>query len=227
VQIVSTVGGVIVEVEHIGSAHTDAELGLLLAAARERLHPGQGEVELGLLPEVAVGSEDVADWTRRSAGELPLSSTSPGPEAGERPGGRRPVVAAVAWWSAPPRCCCGTCSRPPTIGSGSVSWPMRCSRRHFDRHGDYFTDGQILESSRVMGSGKDARTRRIVYQYSFKRRKLDDRAINAMVERAEKVAAGTRPLMTCGRSSGRSEWPRPTFARGRCSIINATPSKRT
>jgi transposase len=45
-----------------------------------------------------------------------------------------------------------------------------------------------------MGSGKDARERRVVYQYSFKRRKRDDRAINAMVERAEKVAAGTRPL---------------------------------
>jgi hypothetical protein len=76
---VSKVGGVVVEVEHIGSAHTDAELGLLLTtAARERLHPGQGELDLGLLPEVAVGTEDVADRTRRSAGELPLSSTSPG-----------------------------------------------------------------------------------------------------------------------------------------------------
>jgi hypothetical protein len=36
---------------------------------------------------------NVADWTRRSAEELSLSSTRPGPEAGERPGGRRPVVA--------------------------------------------------------------------------------------------------------------------------------------
>lgn len=65
---------------------------------------------------------------------------------------------------------------------------------HFARKGDYFTDGQILESGRVMGTGKAARSRRIVYQYSFKRRKRDDRAINAMVERAEKVAAGTRAL---------------------------------
>lgn len=61
---------------------------------------------------------------------------------------------------------------------------------HFERHGDYFTDGQILESSRVMGTGKHARTRRIVYQYSFKRHKRDDRAINAMIERAGKVASG-------------------------------------
>jgi hypothetical protein len=65
---------------------------------------------------------------------------------------------------------------------------------HFARHGDYFSDGQILESSRVMGTGSAARTRRIVYQYSFKRHKRDDRAINAMIERAEKIAAGTRPL---------------------------------
>jgi transposase len=65
---------------------------------------------------------------------------------------------------------------------------------HFARHGDYFTDGQILESERVMGTGSSARTHRVVYQYSFRRHKRDDKAINAMIERAEKVAAGTRPL---------------------------------
>lgn len=65
---------------------------------------------------------------------------------------------------------------------------------HFERHGDYFADGQILESSRVMGTGTAAHTRRVVYQYSFKRHKRDNRSINAMVERAEKVAAGTRPV---------------------------------
>jgi hypothetical protein len=32
----------VVEVEHLGSAHTDAELALLLAAARERLQPVSG-----------------------------------------------------------------------------------------------------------------------------------------------------------------------------------------
>jgi hypothetical protein len=65
---------------------------------------------------------------------------------------------------------------------------------HFDRHGDYFTDGQILESARVMGTGKHARTRRVVYQYSFKRHKRDDRAINAMIERAEKIASGASSM---------------------------------
>jgi hypothetical protein len=44
------------------------------------------------------------------------------------------------------------------------------------------------------GQRKAARSRRVVYHYSFARHKRDDRAINAMVDRAEKVADGTRPL---------------------------------
>src|SRR3954454_12980165 len=65
---------------------------------------------------------------------------------------------------------------------------------HVERHGNAFDDGQFLESTRVMGTGKAARSRRVVYHYLFARHKRDDRAINAMVDRAEKVAAGTRPL---------------------------------
>jgi hypothetical protein len=65
---------------------------------------------------------------------------------------------------------------------------------HFERHGNAFDDGQVLESRRDMGTGKAKRSRRVVYQYRFARHKHDDRAINAMVDRAEKVAAGTRPL---------------------------------
>lgn len=65
---------------------------------------------------------------------------------------------------------------------------------HFERHGNAFRDGQFLESSRVMGTRKAARSRRVVYHYLFARHKRDDRAINAMVDRAEKVAAGKRPL---------------------------------
>lgn len=65
---------------------------------------------------------------------------------------------------------------------------------HFERHGNVFDDGQFLESARVMGVGKAARSRRVVYHYVFARHKRDDRAINAMVDRAEKVAAGKRPL---------------------------------
>ena len=45
-----------------------------------------------------------------------------------------------------------------------------------------------------MGSGKDERARRVVYQWSFKRSKRDDKAINAQIARAEKVAAGKAPL---------------------------------
>src|SRR6516162_5369634 len=36
------------EIEHLGSAHDDAELEALKAAARQRLAAGQGELDLGL-----------------------------------------------------------------------------------------------------------------------------------------------------------------------------------
>jgi transposase len=65
---------------------------------------------------------------------------------------------------------------------------------HFARHGDYFTDGQVLESTRLMGTGKHERARRVVYQWSFSRSKRDNKAINAQIARAEKVATGKAPL---------------------------------
>jgi hypothetical protein len=65
---------------------------------------------------------------------------------------------------------------------------------HFKRHGNYFSDGQTVEATRTMSTGKDSRERRVVYDYSFKRSQHDNRAINKMIERAEAVAAGTRPL---------------------------------
>jgi len=65
---------------------------------------------------------------------------------------------------------------------------------HFRRHGNHFTDGQTLEATRTMGTGMHARERRVVYDYSFKRSQHDNRAINKMIERAEAVTAGTRPL---------------------------------
>ncbi len=46
VQIAERVAGRDRVLEHLGSAHTDAELSALLAAARDRLHPGQGELDL-------------------------------------------------------------------------------------------------------------------------------------------------------------------------------------
>jgi hypothetical protein len=63
VQVVTRRGRQVERVEHVGSAHTDAELALLLAAARERLSPGQGVLDLGDLPVVPARMDEVADWT--------------------------------------------------------------------------------------------------------------------------------------------------------------------
>jgi Transposase DDE domain len=65
---------------------------------------------------------------------------------------------------------------------------------HLERHGNAFDDGQTVETTRTMGTGKHARDRRVVYQWRFARYRHDIQAINAMIERAEAVAAGTRPL---------------------------------
>ena len=45
-----------------------------------------------------------------------------------------------------------------------------------------------------MGTGLATRSRRVIYQWSFKRNKHDDKAINALIERAEKIADGRAPL---------------------------------
>lgn len=79
------------------------------------------------------------------------------------------------------------------VGSRLTKAPYDLSE-HFQRHGTHFADGQVLESTRQMGTGKTARERRIVYQWRFKRHKHDDRAINAMIERAEKIASGQSQL---------------------------------
>jgi hypothetical protein len=65
---------------------------------------------------------------------------------------------------------------------------------HFQWHGSYFTGGQVLESARQMGTGKAARVRRVACQWKFKREQHDNKAINAMIERAEKIAGGRAPL---------------------------------
>jgi len=72
VQIVTRRGQRVEQVEHLGSAHTDAELALLLGTARERLNPGQGALDLGDVATVAPRVEDVADWT---AGRRPGQAT--------------------------------------------------------------------------------------------------------------------------------------------------------
>jgi transposase len=45
-----------------------------------------------------------------------------------------------------------------------------------------------------MGQGRAARQRRVVWHYSFKRKKRDNMTLNKQIERAEQVAAGTRPV---------------------------------
>ena len=55
------------EIDHLGSAHSDAEVELLKAAARQRLAGGQDELDLGLQPDPSGG-----------AGPLPITSTRMG-----------------------------------------------------------------------------------------------------------------------------------------------------
>nr|WP_084499911.1 IS1634 family transposase [Brevibacterium album] len=79
------------------------------------------------------------------------------------------------------------------VGSRITKAPYDLADR-FEKKGTYFEDGEIAESTRVMGTGAQARSRRIVYQYSFTRAKRDDRNINKMIEKAEKTASGQRPM---------------------------------
>ena len=44
-----------------------------------------------------------------------------------------------------------------------------------------------------MGKGEHARKRRVVWHYSFKRDKRDNLTLNKQIERAEKIADGSRP----------------------------------
>jgi hypothetical protein len=54
------------DIEHIGSAHDDAELEVLKAAARQRLSAGQGELDLGLAD---------AQGSARAGGPLPITAS--------------------------------------------------------------------------------------------------------------------------------------------------------
>ena len=107
------------------------------------------------------------------------------------------------------------------VGSRLTKAPYDLAE-HFERKGDYFTDGQIVESRRLMGAKGAARQRRIVYQWSFKRSKRDLRAVNAMIERAEKIASGQRPLRKARFlkvSGARKELDQATIARARQLVV--------
>lgn len=45
-----------------------------------------------------------------------------------------------------------------------------------------------------MGTGKNARQRRVVYQWSFKRNKRDNKNIDAMITKAQRIADGKTPM---------------------------------
>jgi hypothetical protein len=363
VQIVSRQGGKVVDIDHVGSAHTDGDLALLLATAQARLFPGQDALDLGDVPRVAVSVDDVADWTAPRS--LPVTSASGRPRM-VRGGGRLMSTSSLVLWDvlrsaytrlgfdtlddeaftamvlariieptskadtvrvleeigvpcpslrtlfrALARCqeadyrgqlataalahSARTTGRPALVlydvttlhfenkdeddlrkvgmskehridpqvqvgllvdpggfplevhlfegnkaetttivpvleqfqkrhgitdmvvvadagmlsaanlnaledagfsfivGSRLTKAPYDLAE-HFQRHGNYFEDGQILESTRSMGAGKAERERRIVYQWSFKRQKRDDRNINLMIDKAERIAAGKAPL---------------------------------
>lgn len=93
VQIVTRRGRSVEQVEHLGSARTDADLALLLSAARDRLSPGQDELDLGDLPTVPPSMDEVADWTskRRPGGQALLDTGHASPAAPRRRG--RPLAA--------------------------------------------------------------------------------------------------------------------------------------
>jgi hypothetical protein len=57
------------DIEHIGSAHGDAEVEVLKAAARQRLAAGQGELDLGL------GGAAGAGWAAGRTGALPITGS--------------------------------------------------------------------------------------------------------------------------------------------------------
>ncbi|MEW2386701.1 IS1634 family transposase [Micromonospora sp. NPDC047707] len=57
------------DIEHIGSAHDDAELEVLRAVARQRMAAGQGELDLGL---------EGAATAKRGVGPLPITSSRMG-----------------------------------------------------------------------------------------------------------------------------------------------------
>jgi hypothetical protein len=79
VQVVTRQGRAVIGVDHLGSARTDAELALLLAAAHERLWPGQDALDLGDVEAAPASLSDIADWTSTGARALLQAPGSRGP----------------------------------------------------------------------------------------------------------------------------------------------------
>jgi hypothetical protein len=100
VQVVTRRGRQVERVEHVGSAHADAGLALLLAAAGERLSPGTGLPGSGGPAVVPARMGEVAD--RAGEPELPLRPAAPaagGRPAGVAAGGRVAGTSADLLWA--------------------------------------------------------------------------------------------------------------------------------
>jgi hypothetical protein len=97
VQVVTKQGRRVLGIEHVGSAHTDEDLALLVADANARLLPGQDAFDLGDVAAIPARMDDVADWTLPvDRSSWTLSSTSSTAEAGEpRPSGPARPAARV------------------------------------------------------------------------------------------------------------------------------------
>ena len=74
VQIVEKNGRTVTGIEHLGSANTDQDLAVLLAAAKERLLPGQDTLDFSIEQQPAAMA-DVPNWTVQ---KLPVEAGSVG-----------------------------------------------------------------------------------------------------------------------------------------------------
>jgi len=102
------------------------------------------------------------------------------------------------------------------VGSRTSSAPYDLAE-HYATVGNIVTDGETVETTRTMGAGVNARERRVVWQYSHKRKIRDNITLNKQIERAEQIAAGTRPakkdrFVTLGTGPG-VNWARVEKAR--------------
>ncbi|MFV0319232.1 MAG: IS1634 family transposase [Microbacterium sp.] len=102
------------------------------------------------------------------------------------------------------------------VGSRTSSAPYDLAE-HSATVGNIVIDGETIETTRVMGTGVNARSRRVVWQYRHKRKIRDNITLNKQIERAEQIAAGTRPakkdrFVTLGTKPG-VNWARVEKAR--------------
>ena len=102
------------------------------------------------------------------------------------------------------------------VGSRTSSAPYDLAE-HYATVGNIVTDGETVETTRTMGAGVNARERRVVWQYSHKRKIRDNITLNKQIERAEQIADGTRPakkdrFVTLGTGPG-VNWARVEKAR--------------